>query len=170
MLTILEDKNEEAEIRIAAYRGVMRCTCSHSLLRIQNVLNAEEINQGRIYCFTLAADSFTNLFIPVVIAVGSYISSHLQNIRLNPTPGKERARLLVKKLSLDKSFPADLRKFSRNMAVSHFCNVNNAGWDIDANIIYAPKSFIPRSASMNLTLDLFGQSVNLFEVKTQHSI
>ncbi len=73
---------------------------------------------------------------------------------------------MVKKLSFDKSFPADLRKFSRNMAVSHFCNINNAGWDIDTNIIYAPKSFIPRSASMNLTLDLFGQSVNLFEVRT----
>lgn len=98
------------------------------------------------------------------------MSSHLQNIRLNPTPGKENARRLVKKLSLDKSFPADLRKYSRNIAVTHFCNINNAGWDIDTNIVYAPKSFIPRSASMNLTLDLFGQSVNVFEVTIIDSV
>jgi Lipoprotein amino terminal region len=58
LLNILEDKNEEAEIRIAAYQGVMRCACSHSLLRIQTVLNAEEINQGRIGCFSLAEECF----------------------------------------------------------------------------------------------------------------
>lgn len=71
---------------------------------------------------------------------------------------------MVKKLNLEKSFPNDLRKYSRNMVISDFCPINNAGWDIDTNIVYAPKSFIPRSASMNLTLDLFGQSVNLLEV------
>lgn len=102
----------------------------------------------------------------MAVIVGSYISSHLQNIKSNPTPGKENVRRLVKKLNLEKSFPHDLRKFSRNLAVTDFCPINNAGWDIDTNIIYTPKSFIPRSASMNLTLDLFGQSVNLFEVLT----
>jgi hypothetical protein len=61
LLNILEDKNEEAEIRIAAYQGVMRCACSHSLLRIQNVLNAEEVNQGRISCITLADDFFVSM-------------------------------------------------------------------------------------------------------------
>lgn len=96
--------------------------------------------------------------------VGSFISSHLNNIKLNSNPGKENARRLVKKLNLEKSFPNDLRKYSRNMVVSDFCPINNAGWDIDTNVIYAPKSFIPRSASMNLTLDLFGQSINLLEV------
>lgn len=47
LLNILEDKNEDAEVRIAAYQGVMRCPCSHSLLRIQTLLNAEEVNQGK---------------------------------------------------------------------------------------------------------------------------
>ena len=62
LLTILEDKYEEAEIRIAAYQGVMRCACSHSLLRIQTVLNAEEVNQGRIDCLMLAEDPLKILF------------------------------------------------------------------------------------------------------------
>ena len=97
-------------------------------------------------------------------SVGSYISSHLNNIKSNPTPGKENVRRLVKKLSFERSFPHDLRKYSRNLVVADFCAINNAGWDVDANVVYAPKSFIPRSASMNLTLDLFGQSANLFEV------
>ena len=91
------------------------------------------------------------------------MTSHLENIKSNPTPGKENARRLIKKLSLDRSFPKDLFKYSRNIATSDFCNINNAGWDIDANVIHG-KSFIPRSASLNMTLDMFGQSVNLFEV------
>ena len=45
-MAILEDRKEDAEIRIAAYQGVMRCPCSPSILRIQNILNTEEMNQG----------------------------------------------------------------------------------------------------------------------------
>lgn len=62
-----------------------------------------------------------------------------------------------------RTFPNDLCKYSRNIASNDFCNINNAGWDIDANIIHG-KSIIPRSASLNMTIDMFGQSVNLFEV------
>lgn len=90
----------------------------------------------------------------------------MNNIKLNSSPSKENARRLVKKLSLERSFPFDLRKYSRNMVVNHFCPSNNAGWDIDTSVVYTPKSFLPRSASMNLTLDLFGQSVNLLEVNS----
>lgn len=141
LLSVLEDKNEETEIRIAAYQGVMRCADSPALLRIQQVLTDEEYNQ-----------------------VGSYINSHLENLRKSSSPGKKQQRRLAEKVTLERSFPSDLRKYSRNLANSAFCPINNVGWDVDANLIYATKSFIPRSASMNLTLDLFGQSVNLFEV------
>lgn len=49
LLSILEDRNEDSEIRIAAYQGVMRCPCSASIDRIQEVLNNEETNQGSIF-------------------------------------------------------------------------------------------------------------------------
>ena len=97
--------------------------------------------------------------------VGSFITSHLENIKSNPTPGRADDRRRVNKLnqSAARSFPNDLCKYSRNIASNEFCNINNAGWDVDANIIHG-KSIIPRSASLNMTIDLFGQSVNLFEV------
>ena len=83
---------------------------------------------------------------------------------MNPTPGMDRTRRLVKKMNLERSFPVDLRKYSRNMVAADFSSINNAGYDADLNVIYSSKSFIPRSAQLNLTLDVFGQSVNLFEV------
>lgn len=99
-----------------------------------------------------------------LFSVGSFIVSHLANLKSNPTPDKEEARRLVNKLKIDRTFRVDLRKYSRNYANTHFCNVNNAGWEVDANVIYSTDSFLPRSASFNLTLDLFGQSVNLLQV------
>jgi len=140
MLNLLANKEEDNEVRIAAYLAIMRCPCSASLLRVQSILAEEEYNQ-----------------------VGSFIVSHLNNLKSNPTPDKEEARRLVNKLKIDRTFRVDLRKYSRNYANTHFCTVNNAGWEVDANVIYSTDSFLPRSASFNLTLDLFGQSVNLLQ-------
>jgi len=40
----------------------------------------------------------------------------------------------------------------------------NAGATVDSSVVWSPKSFVPRSANLDLTLDVFGQAVNLFEV------
>ena len=40
----------------------------------------------------------------------------------------------------------------------------NAGAKVESNLIWSPKSFVPRSAMLNLTVDLFGHSVNFLEV------
>ena len=45
-MDILADKEEDNEVRIAAYLAVMRCPCSATLLRIQSILAVEEYNQG----------------------------------------------------------------------------------------------------------------------------
>lgn len=34
---------------------------------------------------------------------------------------------------------------------------------LESNIVFSPNSYLPRSASLNLTVDIFGQSVNLLE-------
>jgi hypothetical protein len=38
------------------------------------------------------------------------------------------------------------------------------GIGLDSNLIFSQKSYLPRSAMLNLTLDLFGESINVFEV------
>lgn len=35
---------------------------------------------------------------------------------------------------------------------------------MESNLIWSEKSFVPRSANLNLTLDLFGTSVNFLEL------
>ena len=40
----------------------------------------------------------------------------------------------------------------------------NAGAMVESNVIFSSRSFVPRSAMVNITVDLFGQSMNLLEV------
>lgn len=40
------------------------------------------------------------------------------------------------------------------------------GGSVDSNVIFSPKSYIPRSFTSNITLSLFGEYLNIFEVST----
>jgi hypothetical protein len=40
----------------------------------------------------------------------------------------------------------------------------NVGGTVESNTIFSSQSYLPRSATLNLTLDLFGESVNLIEL------
>jgi hypothetical protein len=40
-----------------------------------------------------------------------------------------------------------------------------SGGNYESNVIFSPKSYLPRSATLNVTVDLFGESINIFEVR-----
>ena len=61
-------------------------------------------------------------------------------------------------------FNSDVRKFSRNYDKSFFSEEWNFGANYQTNLIFSSKSYVPRSATFNVTVDLFGESVNVFEV------
>lgn len=65
---------------------------------------------------------------------------------------------------LQNKFKTDVLKFSRNYEGSIYNNDLNSGLTFDSNIIFTPESYLPRSAMVNLTIDLFGESLNLFEI------
>lgn len=64
-------------------------------------------------------------------------------------------------------FKTDARKFSRNYEMSFYSDMLNTGAAIDSDVIFNSKSYLPRSATLNLTLDLFGESINFLEVGTR---
>ena len=65
---------------------------------------------------------------------------------------------------LRNKFNTDVRKFSRNVEASAFWDELNVGGTIEGNVIFSSKSYLPRSGMLNLTVDLFGESVNLLEL------
>ena len=77
---------------------------------------------------------------------------------------KQFIRDILEDAELKKEFDLDKRKFSRNYEGSVFIEKLNTGAKLEGDLIWSSKSFIPRSAMVNLTVDLFGHSVNLFEL------
>nr|CAD7581205.1 unnamed protein product [Timema californicum] len=97
--------------------------------------------------------------------VGSFIVSHLRNLRATSNPEKQQAKEQLKEVRTTKRFPEDFRKFSHNIEFSYLLDGLNVGTTTESNVIFSQKSFLPRSASLNLTTEVFGHSFNLLEVR-----
>ncbi|KAI4503203.1 hypothetical protein M0802_001425 [Mischocyttarus mexicanus] len=131
----------DSELRIASYLQVMRCPDYNVVKTIKHVLKVEEVNQ-----------------------VGSFVWSHLTNLYSSSSPTRIEIQSLLTDRDLGIKFNKDIRKFSRNYEGSFFSEEYNFGANYQSNLIFSPKSYIPRTTNFNMTIDLLGESVNLFEV------
>nr|QGV11544.1 Vg4 [Tetrastichus brontispae] len=134
----------DTEIRIASYLQVMRCPDYNVVKLIRRTLEEEQVNQ-----------------------VGSFVWSHLKNMLSSSSPTRIEIQSLLSDRDLGSKFNSDVRKFSRSYESSFFSEEYNFGANSQTNLIFSPKSYIPRTASVNLTVDLFGESVNLLEVNVR---
>ena len=66
-------------------------------------------------------------------------------------------------LTLNKEFELNALKFSRNFEASALIKALNTGFAAESNLVWSTASQMPRSLSGNLTLDLFGQAINLVD-------
>lgn len=130
-----------SELRIAVYLETMRCPDYLTIKYIKYILQTEEVNQ-----------------------VGSFVWSHLKNTAKSASPVRVAAQALLGDDDLSRKYRLDFRKFSRNFEHSLFFDEYNIGSSSDANLIFGTDSYLPRSATYNFTVDLFGESVNIFEV------
>ncbi|XP_046751140.1 apolipophorins [Diprion similis] len=141
LFSTFADRSEDSEIRIKVYLSLVACPCSHVAHTVKEVLDKETINQ-----------------------VGSFIQSHLRNLRASTNPEKERAKRELGLIKPRTRFPEDFRKFSYNDELSYSIDALGLGSAAESNVIYSQNSFFPRSASINLTTEVFGRYFNLLEV------
>lgn len=158
----------DTELRIASYLQVMRCPDYNVVKTIKHTLKLEEINQGtRTLSFFHFSREFSKTNREFFFTVGTFVWSHLTNLYNSASPTRIEIQSLLTDRDLDDKFNKDRRKFSRNYDGSFFSEEYNFGSNYQGNLIFSPKSYIPRSATFNLTFDLFGESVNVFEVTTR---
>lgn len=143
-MDIYSNMSMNSEIRIYSYIQSMRCPDYQSVSYIMKVLKNEKVNQ-----------------------VGSYVWSHLKNIAKSSSPVRIETQGLLISEDLDDKFKMDMRKFSRNYEHSLFFDEYNFGTATDANLIFGSDSYIPRLMTFNFTADLFGESVNFFEISSR---
>jgi len=141
VMAVMLDTEEDSEVRIHAYLATMQCPTEAAIYQIREMLGNEPVNQ-----------------------VGSFVWTHLTNLKETDDIFKQEIREIIEDEQLKKEFNLDARKYSRNYEGSMFFDSLNAGAKVESNVIWSPKSFVPRSAMFNLTVDIFGQSVNFVEL------
>ncbi|XP_029170500.1 apolipophorins [Nylanderia fulva] len=144
LLKILANREEDSEIRIKSYLSLVACICPQVANSIKETLDKEEVNQ-----------------------VGSFIQSHLRNLRASADPSKAEAKRQLGQIKPRTKFPEDFRKFSFNNELSYNVGGLGVGSSAESNVIYSQESFVPRSVNLNLTTEIFGRSFNFLELNTR---
>nr|XP_012225513.1 PREDICTED: apolipophorins [Linepithema humile] len=144
LLKILADREEDSEIRIKSYLSLVACPCPHVASNLKELLDKETVNQ-----------------------VGSFIQSHLRNLRASADPNKAETKRQLGLIKSRKRFPEDFRKFSFNNELSYNVGGLGVGSTTESNVIYSQNSFVPRSVNLNLTAEVFGRSFNFLELNTR---
>ncbi|XP_058796215.1 apolipophorins [Phymastichus coffea] len=138
------DQEEDSEIRIKIYLSYIACPCNKVVGIVKDTLDKERIYQ-----------------------VGSFIQSHLRNLRATADPYKQNAKAYFGQIRPRTKFPEDFRKFSANDEISYDINAFGFASTAESNVIFSQNSFVPRSASVNLTTEIFGHSFNFFELNAR---
>ncbi|KPI95250.1 Apolipophorin [Papilio xuthus] len=140
-LDLMKNRQQDSEIRIKAYLAVIGCPCGKSASEIKNLLDSEPVHQ-----------------------VGRFITTSLRHIRSSANPDKQLARLHYGQIGTPNRFNVDDRKYSFYREGSFNLDALGAGGSVEQTVIYSQDSFLPRSASLNLTAEVFGHSLNVLEI------
>ncbi|XP_017790563.1 PREDICTED: apolipophorins [Habropoda laboriosa] len=144
MFKVLNDKEEDSEVRIKTYLSLVACPCAHVANQLKETLDKEPVNQ-----------------------VGSFIQSHLRNLRASTDPSKLAAKNQLGLIKPRTKYPEDIRKYSSNSELSYKIDAFGVGSTLESNVIYSQNSFVPRSSNLNLTMELFGRNFNFLEIDTR---
>lgn len=144
LFKVFGDREEDSEVRIKSYLSLVACPCPHVASHVKDILDKETVNQ-----------------------VGSFVQSHLRNLRASTDPNKQNAKNHIGQVKPRTKFPEDFRKFSYNDELSYKIDALGMGSSVDQNVIYSQNSFVPRSVDLNVTVELFGRNMNLLSLNTR---
>ncbi|MGH0152589.1 UNVERIFIED_CONTAM: hypothetical protein FKN15_024522 [Acipenser sinensis] len=139
LLWLYRSREEDVEVRIAAYLQAMRCP-SEGLLQAVSQAQREETSSQ----------------------VGAFVWSHLSQLMETEDPLKRAVRDSLPDDIITKDFDAEAWKFSSYTDATF--QSGNGGANVEAAMVFSPKSFLPRSAMGNLTVHVLGRAINLLEV------
>lgn len=140
-LALLKNRDNDSEIRIESYLVLVDYPSGSIANEIKALLDDEPVNQ-----------------------VGAFITTHLASLRSSTDPTRESARQHFANVRTSTKFPTDIRRFSFNREFSYAIGSLGIGAGADASVIYSQTSFLPRSARLNVTGEVFGNTFNLFEI------
>lgn len=138
---LLQNKNEDSEIRIESYLSAVNCPSTELASKIEKIVNNEQINQ-----------------------VGNFISSHIRAIKQSTDQSKATLKYYLQNIRITKRFEVDWRRFSFASDNSFLIESLGIGASSESNIIYGLDGYLPRSVRWNVTAEIFGREINTWEL------
>ncbi|KAF3699111.1 putative uncharacterized protein LOC400499 [Channa argus] len=136
---LYRSSQEDPEVRIAAYQQLMHCPDQNVFEVVKTTLRNETSNQ-----------------------VGSYVWNHLTNVLRSEDPMKQSLIESLPDDIISRDFEAEYLKYS---SYSDYTVATGMGViNLETSLIFSSKSFLPRSATANLTVYFNGRAHNLLEV------
>ena len=163
----------DVETRVHAIQALRRMPCGTTKFHESLVFNSKQDSEIRINAYLTSMKCPTTNFMKNLIVMmnyepslqmSSFVSTHINNLISSNDPLKEYLKPYLVEAKFMKLNYLDPTKYSHNYDMSYTSEVLNGSINGEANIIFSPKSFVPRAASLNLTLELFGQAMNIFEI------
>ncbi|KAI9999783.1 hypothetical protein NQD34_011626 [Periophthalmus magnuspinnatus] len=139
LLQLYGTSQEDPEVRIAAYQQLLLCPNQEVYTAVRDTLRTETSSQ-----------------------VGSYVWSHLTSVLRSEDPFKQSLLQSLPDDIISRDFEGEFLKYS---SYSDHTLVSDLGMaNVETSFVFSPKSFLPSSASANLTVYLNGRASNLLEM------
>jgi hypothetical protein len=142
LTAILTDPNDDdSEVEINAFLILVKC------------IETEE--------FQVSADTLLAKFLAeeddlqVLTFIVDYAKEHGLTAFLNPVLANPKVK---------ERFSVNFKELSWNNYRNGYSVMRDAGYELETSVIYASKSWIPRSIRLNVTIHAFGMSTNLVDV------
>ncbi|XP_072336910.1 uncharacterized protein [Scyliorhinus torazame] len=141
LVQLYQTADEDVELRIASYYMLMKCPSAQLFETVGLTLRNERSSQ-----------------------VGSFVWSHLTQLMETNDPLKQQIKEALPNYIISKDFELEQWKYSSYMDATFQSGPFLIGANAEAALVFAPRSFLPRSAMANFTIHVMGYAVNLFEV------
>jgi len=144
LLELYKNMDLDPEIRIGAFVALMRDPCKMCIDAVQATMAKERVLQ-----------------------VGSFVMSFMENARRSENPAMKEVNTVLKtfdETKIKRDWNLERMKYSRAYEASYFSSYLNAGIDAESQVIFSQAGFLPRQIKTDLNINLFGRSINLFEM------
>eukprot|EP00074_Homo_sapiens_P099991 XP_016879420.1 putative uncharacterized protein LOC400499 isoform X3 [Homo sapiens] len=138
---LYQSLEEDAEIRINAYLALMRCPSEEVFAQVRRTQAGELSTQ-----------------------VGSFVWSHILQLLETHDPLKRALRDTLPEDILSQEFHPEMWKHSSYSDVTFRSVSGSLGANLEGTLLFSPASFLPRSATVNLTIHTMGRAFNLLEL------
>uniref|UniRef100_A0A8C0E305 Vitellogenin domain-containing protein n=1 Tax=Balaenoptera musculus TaxID=9771 RepID=A0A8C0E305_BALMU len=139
--SLYQSPEEDTEIRINAYLALMRCPSEEVFAQVRHTQAGEPSTQ-----------------------VGSFVWSHLLQLLETGDPLKRALREAIPEDIVSQEFHPETWKHSSYSDVTFRSASGSLGANLEGTLLFSPVSFLPRSATANLTVHALGRAFNLLEL------